>query len=455
MGQTYIDLYIRHEVTLFVVLFFIATMIMLPRQLLGVYFHHQIRRGKLFMQHPLTRATGVTLFEPIYLEDPEVLHEALAALRASLEKWADKYAIICIVDAADVYPKEGGALAEIAEQYGAHVFMTNARSKRKNLRNAVEWAKKHGVLYEFSAFHDSDTVPTTPDHNIIGELLRPFVDERVGGVTTAQRIRNPNHWLLRILDWLEDARIGGSMAAGSLFGQVGCLPGRLYMVRSCIIADWMDELVEEYWKVPTYSFKWPFVSIARVQAHAGDDRRMTLRVEELGYRTVMNPRATVETTLPKKLRQINRIFRRWATSSQWLTFRYTGKSWFWRLGFVMYQYYTDLLLTLISVFLVVRMGYLAIWGEAGLAMPLWMLLAYSVAGVLLTFTVRQLWHLLRHPSRLLLLPVFVVLVTFWQFIRFQALFTPGRISVWGSRKGADLEKGKVWFRPFEKFRKST
>ena len=463
------DVFFYMEFTLFVSMFLLVSLIVIPRQILGWWAHRKLARGELFMQYPMQKsAGGVTHFMPDYLEDHAVMHESLRLMCASYEKWTDKYAIVCIIDAADIYPEEGIELAKIAKQYDAHVFMTNARSKRKNLRNgvrwakdpeakgkvleaAVEWAKDRGLLYEFSAFHDSDTVPTTPNDDIVGELLRPFADPKIGGVTTAQRIRNPDTPLLQVLDWLEDSRIGSSMAAGTLFGQVGCLPGRLYMIRSEIIVGWMDQLVEHYWNVPFLKSTFPFVGMRRVQLHAGDDREMTLRVEQLGYHTVMNPRATVVTSMPKRLRQINRIFRRWATSSQWLTFISTKYSWFRKQWFVMYQYYTDLLLTLITVFLVGRWFWLLFFSEREPLMPLFFLIVFSFLGTMLTFGSRQLWHLVRHPRRLMVLPMFVVLVTWWQFIRFQALFTPGRISVWGSRKGADESKGEVWFIPFEEF----
>ncbi len=470
MGQTFIDLYYNQELTLFVIMFGIASVLMIPRQVLGVWTRLLMYRRKLFMQYPMVKVEGgVTLFEPIYLEDHEVLDEALSKLRSSLEKWADKFAIICVVDAVDRFPEEGIELAKIAEEYGAHVFMTNARSKRKNLRNAVrwakdpdenqkvleaavEWAKESGLLYKFSLFHDSDTVPVTPDDNIVGELLRPFADPEIGGVTTAQRIRNPDTWLLKILDWLEDSRLGSSMAAGSLFGQVVCLPGRLYAVRSELVVGWFDELVEDWWTVPKYSWKWPFITTQQVQAHAGDDRRMTMRVQEMGYKTVMNPRAEVVTSMPDSLSVINKIFRRWGTSSQWLTIMATFKgAWFRRQWFAMYQGWGDILITLITVFLILRWFWLLMFGENTVLLPTTTLLLFSLGGVLLTFTTRQLWHLIRHPGRIPLLFVFIVLVTWWQFIRFLALVTPQKIGTWGSRKGVDTERGEVWFIPFKEY----
>jgi hypothetical protein len=63
----------------------------------------------------------------------------------------------------------------------------------------------------------------------------------------------------------------------------------------------------------------------------------------------------------------------------------------------------------------------------------------SIGGVLLTFTIRQWPHLKEHPHDFLLLPLFVLVVTYAQFIRVQAHWTPWRIGVWGTRAGVDDE----------------
>jgi len=51
---------------------------------------------------------------------------------------------------------------------------------------------------------DSDTVWT---ENTLSELLKPFAEESVGGVTTRQRILEPERsWITRWADWLENSR---------------------------------------------------------------------------------------------------------------------------------------------------------------------------------------------------------------------------------------------------------
>ena len=76
---------------------------------------------------------------------------------------------------------------------------------------------------EITVLVDSDTVWTD---GTLPELVKPFADAAVGGVTTRQRILEPERsWITRWADWLENTRALYSMPAQSALGQVGCLPG--------------------------------------------------------------------------------------------------------------------------------------------------------------------------------------------------------------------------------------
>lgn len=476
MGQGFIDLYLKEELTLLVVCLLIGALLMVPRQILGFWFHRRALAGKGFMAHPITKRS-VTLFQTVYRENPEVLEEGLKKLRASLDKHATMSAIVCVIDAADIFPEEAEELGAIAKRYGANVFCTNARAKRENLRNgmrwagdpknhqaliadpfamqeAVVWARQKGVLYDISLFHDSDSIPTTPDDDIVGELLRPFADPTIGCVTTAQRLTKVDSTLQTLLDWLEDGRVGSGMAAASLVRQVVCAPGRLYAVRTVLVEDMMERLVNEYWWVPKYSWRWPFVTFERVQAHAGDDRRITMFVQEKGFGVVMNPRASVVTTMPRTLWLVTLVLLRWATSSQWLTVLGTRHAWYRRLWFVMYLAWGDIIITFIANFILFRFvyslaGWFFGWGDPTpfLTLTTWFLVTFI--GIHLSFGLRQLWHLYKYPLHLLLLTVFILFVTYLQLIRLIPWLNPRRIHVWGSRKGSGLRVAQLFFTPYD------
>ena len=241
-----------------------VSVVMGSRQFFAIIFYVCYSSGLIFAWPP--RKADVTMFVTMFDEDPDTVARGLASVRASFDKHCSKFAVIAIIDGADIFPDETQRMVEIVKPFTDLLLTTNARKKRQNLRNMVDEAKKLGILYEISAFLDSDTI--LDDEQVARELLRPFGDDKIGGVTTAQRGLDPQTIPERIGDWLENARLYSSMAAGSLFGQVGCLPGRLYAVRSSIIENKMDELVEDYWKCGILSRK-------PVQCVAGDDRVIT------------------------------------------------------------------------------------------------------------------------------------------------------------------------------------
>ena len=106
---------------------------------------------------------------------------------------------------------------------------------------------------------DSDTV-WAPD--ALREMLRPFADPRVGGVTPRQAIfdvgDNP---VRRLADWIEDIRYHLTVPAQSVFGQVGCLAGRTIAYRRTAFEPAVERLVRQ--------------TVLGVPQHVGDDRVLT------------------------------------------------------------------------------------------------------------------------------------------------------------------------------------
>ena len=82
---------------------------------------------------------------------------------------------------------------------------------------------------EITVLVDSDTVWTD---GTLPELVKPFADASVGGVTTRQRILDPERsWITRWADWLENTRALYSMPAQSR-ARPGGLPARAAPSRS-------------------------------------------------------------------------------------------------------------------------------------------------------------------------------------------------------------------------------
>src|SRR5262245_5399741 len=152
---------------------------------------------------------------------------------------------------------------------------------------------------------DSDTVWTD---NTLTELVKPFADPNVGGVTTRQRILAPERsWITRWADWLENTRALYSMPAQSALGRVGCLPGRTIAFRRSILMRVMDQFMSE-------RFLGVFLEIS-------DDRTLTNLTLKAGYKTVYQHTSLVYTDAPLRLGKLAKQQLRWARGSQYNTLR--------------------------------------------------------------------------------------------------------------------------------------
>lgn len=99
-------------------------------------------------------------------------------------------------------------------------------------------------------FVDSDTHWTNEHDGTLNELLKPFADPRVGGVTTHQCIRNGHTSIIaRFAAWLEAVRWIFGPPAQSALGQVGVLPGRTIAFRRHILMANLDEFLSAPMKI--------------------------------------------------------------------------------------------------------------------------------------------------------------------------------------------------------------
>ncbi|MDO4479011.1 MAG: glycosyltransferase [Lachnospiraceae bacterium] len=159
-------------------------------------------------------------------------------------------------------------------------FYTPVPGKRNAIRVGMEQVDPRS---EVTILVDSDTVWTEGTYI---ELMKPFVcDEKIGGVTTRQKILEPERRLVTMFaNLLEEIRAEGTMKAMSVTGKVGCLPGRTIAFRTSILRECMDEFMTE--------------TFMGFHKEVSDDRSLTNMTLKMGYKTVMQDTSVVYTDAP-------------------------------------------------------------------------------------------------------------------------------------------------------------
>ncbi len=387
--------------------FFVAFvwLVMLPRMIMSLVYYSKEKRCRKYSSEQIHKCSVIV---PTLKECPVAFRRCLDTLNTSLGFGASEYEIIVVVDG--LTEDSENEEVRIARELGAIVITHNSHNKRKAIMLALRIAKHDIVLTSDSdTFYEKDTVL---------ELLRPFGDSSVGGVTSAQRIDNPQALIQRIADWLENARIYSSLPSMSLFGQVGCLPGRAIAYRKQLLINYKNEFINE-------------VYMGR-ECIVGDDRAVTNYILQQGYKTVFTPYAKVTTLAPGKFLTWTKQQLRWSRSSQ----RYTLMSPMLMLKnpVTAFIYYTDIMITIFTTVIVFQWAYNTIVGN--IEYSLLYMATQAIIGMSITVVIRQMPHLSRNKMDWWLIPVFAILITYLQLIRFYGLMTLHKANVWGTRPSA-------------------
>jgi len=358
------------------------------------------RRYRPFTADPGTSSASVIV--PTYREPEALLRRVLASIRD--EAPAE---LIVVFDGGD--PDQAAVAREFADQ----VIRIPKQGKRAAIAAGFRASDPDtdAVLVV-----DSDTIwmPGT-----LRELLRPFADPRVGGVTPRQAIFDPRaNAVRRLSDWLEDLRYHSTVPAQSVFGQVGCLAGRTIAYRREAFGPAVERLVAQ--------------TVFGISQHIGDDRVLTNELLRAGWRTVYQSTALVVTDAPNDWPKFWRQQLRWGRSSQRETL--LSLRWLWRKPVAFACFATDIV-TPFALYAVVAFAVAhAVSGDSGpTGLPLAFELPLGYLGMLASIGVRQAAHVRRVPGDLLRLPLFVLQITFLlvpiRIAAFATMFHQG----WSSR----------------------
>jgi hyaluronan synthase len=351
---------------------------------------------------PSQRLT-TTVIVPVFNEPEAVFRRALASVVAN-----DPHEIIVVVDGGDP------DVALVACDYADRVLRIPKEGKRAAIAAGLQASDP---TTDVVVVLDSDTVW---EAGALEEMLKPFADPRVGGVTPRQAIfdvgSNP---VRRFADWLEDVRYHLTVPAQSVFGQVGCLAGRTIAYRREAFEPAVEQLVRQ--------------SVFGVPLHVGDDRVLTNELLRAGWRTVYQSTALVVTDAPSNWRTFWKQQLRWGRSSQRETF--LSLRWLWRKPIAFACFATDIA-TPFALYAVLALAVAhAIGGDGqptGFSFAVELPLGYL--GMLTSIGLRQIPHFRRVPQDLYRLPLFVLTLTFVmapiRLVAFATMLHQG----WGSRR---------------------
>ncbi len=297
-------------------------------------------------------------------------------------------------------------------------------------RNAIDEGLKR-CTGDIVVLVDSDTIWTP---GTLTELVKPFANRKVGGVTTNQRIIDyDRNVLTRWADWLESIRIQYSMPAMSVLGQVGCLPGRTIAFRRSILDEAMPAFLNA-------RFLGVFLEVS-------DDRTLTNLCLQQGYRTVYQSTSLVYTDAPVGMHKLAKQQLRWARGSQYNTLRMLP--WMLRNAPMLAVFYiSDIVMPFLLLAAATGFAYRVANGENinfyegitfgyGPVVGTAIIVVLTLMATWISAYVRQSRHFDERPRDLWLLPIFTVLNTFMLMpIRIYGFMRMAKNDGWGTRKNA-------------------
>ena len=315
-------------------------------------------------------------------------------------------------------------------------------TKKAGKRNALDYGMKK-VKGDVVLLVDSDTIWMP---NMLSEIVKPFADPSVGGVTTRQKITDPTATLIaRLCDWLEDVRSYGTMQAMSVRGKVGCLPGRTIAFRRSILQEAMPAFMTE--------------RFLGMHKEVSDDRSLTNYTLKAGYKTVMQSTAVVYTEAPTKWKKFLRQQLRWAEGSQYNNLRMTP--WMLRHAPLMFCiYWSDMLIPffLWGIYLsyFIKAAILRMHTQSDmlfLANRSWLVVMLAtLGGAYFSYAIRQLRVLSESPRHFLFMPLYIVLLTFVMApIRMLGFARLADDMGWGTRANSYQASKRFKFKLRERF----
>jgi hypothetical protein len=261
---------------------------------------------------------------------------------------------------------------------------------------------------------DSDTIWAADN---LPKIVAPFVDPRVGGVTTRQNVLAPNSTAQRLFDVYLDIRYIDEIRFLTAFGDaVTCLSGRTAVYRRAAALPALDGLLDE--------------RFLGKRVISGDDKALTLLVQAAGWQVRYQETAQVYTPGATEMRVFLKQRLRWARNSWRADLKALFSRWVWRkplLAFHLIDRLLQPLTTLVAPLYIIAAAY---HGH-------WLAIAVVVSWWFLSRAIKILPHLRRHWSNIQILPWYIFFNYWSAVLKIYAFFTmnqQGWITRWNQSR---------------------
>jgi hyaluronan synthase len=358
-----------------------------------ILFLYKLLLARKYKPYTAAYTASISVVIPVYNEPPRVLKNVLNSLKTNL---SDLKEIIIGLDYRDNHAMEVLNLYKREFRKKLHVLVIKEKGKRAAVAAGLKKAKG-----DIAVIMDSDT--TLCDSKTLSDLIKPFADPMVGGVSTNQRVNmNPHNDLKkRFSDWMESMRCHLSFPAMSVKGVVGCLPGRCIAFRRELLLPHLDtEFLNETFR--------------GVKCETGDDRCLTNIVLRQGYKAVFQSTARVLTEVPSTWKAFLKQQLRWIRSSRRETI--SNLKWMVKKPFILpFIFISDIIVPLFFSLILLNalvwfsfpFDIVSIFTAAFLQTIIGAFLITPL-GIIISIGLRQLPHLKKNLKDLKILPLYVL-----------------------------------------------
>jgi len=338
---------------------------------------------------------------PVFREEPEVLE---AAVQSWLAAGVSEVIVVFPLDELETLRR---IAATFADEPCVRVLTTDDPDKRRSLELGIRQATRPIVVLS-----DSDTVW---ERDLLGNVLMPFADPKVGGVGTRQRVLDcrSSVWR-RAAEWMLDAKYLVYLPAMSRSGGVSCLSGRTVAYRRELLLRVLPELVNE--------------TFLGRRCVSGDDGRLTWLILNHGYKTVYQQNAVAWTMMPRNFHGFVMQRIRWSRNSYRCYLRAIFRGWLFRQPMITRLSVVQSLMSPLSL----TVGFCFVGLSA--ARHDWMAVGIWWCWINCGRGIRAFDHLRRNPRNIVLLPMMTILIlVVMTAVKFYTFFTMNR-QAWITRR---------------------